>query len=159
MIAGLAISDWMAALEQGLDEVAGGALGCTTIAGGRHETPAPGMAGAYLSLVGSNGGVQLGVASSPGGCQALARALLGMEPGAGALPPEEVADAVCEIVNILAGAVKARVREQAPSLQMGLPTFFHGPVQPTEKLAVSVSDVKIGGVAAALLLLHPRHRV
>jgi hypothetical protein len=156
MIAGLEVSDWMGALEHGLDEVASGVFGCSITTKGRRENPPPGTAGAYLSLVGPSGGVQIGLASSPDGCQMLSRAMLSLEPGAGPLGAEEVADAVSEIVNILAGAVKARVRDRLPTLQLGLPTFFHGPAQPTEKLGVAVAEVQIGEVIAALLLLYPR---
>ena len=156
MIAGLPAADWMGVLEQAMEEVAGGAFGCTVVRRGRHGKPEAGMAGAYLGLVGAGGGIQIGVASTPDGCQALSKALLGMEADAPPLGPEEVADAVSEIVNILAGAVKARVRDRVPTMQMGLPTFFLGPLQPTEKLAASVADVEVGGVATSLLLVHPR---
>jgi hypothetical protein len=66
-----------------------------------------------------------------------------------------MADALCEIVNIVAGAFKGRVRDRA-ALQMGLPVFFHGAVQATDHVATSVACVRAGGVPAALVLVHPR---
>lgn len=158
MIAGLEIADWMEAIEKALDEVAVGVFGCSIALKGRLENPPPGAAGAYMNLVGPNGGVQIGLVSSPDGCQALSRAMLSMEPSAGPLSAEEVADAVCEIVNILAGAVKARVRDRVASLQLGLPTFFHGPAQRTDRLGVAAAGVKIGEVDAALLMLYQRRK-
>jgi len=106
--------------------------------------------------VGPTGAVQIGLASSPEGCQALAKGLMGMGAEEPALPDNEMADAVCEIINIVAGAFKARVRDRATPLQMGLPVFIQGAVQPTERIAVQVAEVKFGEVAAVLLLVHPR---
>jgi CheY-specific phosphatase CheX len=67
-----------------------------------------------------------------------------------------MADAVCEIINIVAGGFKARVRDRASPLQMGLPVFIQGAVQSTDRVAVRVADVKFGDLSAVLLLVHPR---
>ncbi len=147
---------WLADLEGAFEEVSSSALGFPGMAvTGRHERP-PQLHGAYLGLVGPTGAVQIGLASSPEGCQALAKGLMGMGPEEAALPDNEMADAVCEIVNIVAGAFKARVRDRANPLQMGLPVFIQGAVQPTERIAVRVAEVKFGEVPAVLLLVHPR---
>jgi CheY-specific phosphatase CheX len=147
---------WMVDLEVSFDEMARTALGFGEFAvTGRHEAP-PSLHGAYLGLVGPTGAIQIGVASDEAGCQALARGLMGMTPADAALPEAEVADAVCEIINIVAGAFKGRVRDRANPLQLGLPVFIHGKVQSTEHLAVQVTEVKFGSVPAALLLVHPR---
>jgi CheY-specific phosphatase CheX len=148
---------WLGQLEAAFGDVVGAALGL-----GRVEVTARGEAapaswqGAYLGLVGPAGGVQIGVASDADGCQALAKGLLGMESGGEELPVAEMADALCEVVNIVAGAFKGRVRESGAPLQMGLPIFFHGAVQETEHTALSVAEVRAGGVPAALVLVHPR---
>ncbi|MCM2334974.1 MAG: chemotaxis protein CheX [Anaeromyxobacteraceae bacterium] len=147
---------WLADLEGAFEEVATTALGYPGMTvTGRHEQP-PALHGAYLGLVGAAGAVQIGLASTPEGCQALAKGLMGMGTEEPALPDEEMADAVCEIINIAAGAFKARVRDRCNPLQMGLPVFIHGAVQSTERVAVRVADVRFGGLPAVLLLVHPR---
>ena len=147
---------WLADLEGAFEEVATTALGYPGMAVlGRHERP-PALHGAYLGLVGSAGAVQIGLASSPEGCQALAKGLMGMGPDEPALPDNEMADAVCEIINIAAGGFKARVRDRCNPLQMGLPVFIQGAVQATDRVAVRVADVKFGDLEAVLLLVHPR---
>lgn len=147
---------WLADLEGACLEVASTALGCAGMTvTSRHGAP-PSLHGAYLGLIGPSGAVQIGLASSPEGCQALARGLMGLGPEEGALPDHEMADAVCEIINILAGAFKARVRDRATPLQMGLPVFIQGAIQATDRVAVRVAEVTIGATAAALLLIHPR---
>jgi hypothetical protein len=147
---------WLADLEGAFEEVATTALGCAGMTvTGRHGAP-PSLHGAYLGLIGPSGAVQIGLASSQQGCQALARGLMGMGPDEAALPDGEVADAVCEIINIVAGAFKARVRDRATPLQMGLPVFIQGAIQSTERVAVRVAEVTFGSIPAALLLVHPR---
>ena len=156
----LAPSDWLQALEAELDGLAQGTLGMPAVAVTRRsEAPPAAMEGAYLGLVSGEGAYQVGLAATSEGCQALARGLLAVEPSADPLPAADVADAVCEIVNMLAGGVQRRVRERSGlQVGLGLPTFFHGPVQPTERLGVAVAEVRVGGLSAALLVLHPRAR-
>ena len=147
---------WLADLEGSVEEIATTALGLPGMTiGRRHEAP-PQLDGAYLGLVGPTGAVQIGLASSAEGCQALAKGLMGMGPDDAPLPEGEMADAVCEIINIVAGAFKARVRDRASALQMGLPVFIQGAVQATDRVAVRVAEVRLGAVAAAVLLIHPR---
>jgi len=148
-------ADWLQALEAAYAELAPGTLGFDLPrAGLPMESPPTSGAGAYLPLLGPSGSVQVALVSSEEGCAAVARGLLALQPEE-ALSPAEVADAVCEVVNILAGAVKARLRDRA-ALQMGLPTFFHGCVQPTERLGVDALEVRAGDLVTALVVVHPR---
>jgi Chemotaxis phosphatase CheX len=152
-----ALRAWLGDLEDAFGEIATAALGMGAVevtARGR-ETPAS-WQGAYLGLVGPAGGFQIGLASDEAGCQSLAKGLLGIEPQGDPLPVAEMADALCEIVNIVAGAFKGRVRSRDASLQIGLPIFFHGAVQQTERTALSVAEIRAGGVPAAVVLVHPR---
>ncbi len=149
---------WVVDLEAAFADVAQAALGLpafeVTARGGEVD---PRWRGAYLGLVGPSGAVQIGIAADEPGCQALAKGLLGMGAGDPALAADEMADALCEVVNIVAGGFKGRLRDRA-ALQIGLPTFFNGGVQPTEHTAVAVVEVRAGVVPAALLLVHPRAR-
>jgi hypothetical protein len=148
-------ASWLGDLEVAFGEIAEAALGLSAIEVTERGDQAPvAWQGAYLGLIGPAGGLQIGVASDAAGCQRLAKGLLGIDGGE-ALPDGEMADALCEIVNIVAGAFKGRVRDRA-ALQMGLPVFFHGAVQATDHVATSVACVRAGGVPAALVLVHPR---
>jgi CheY-specific phosphatase CheX len=58
--------------------------------------------------------------------QALGRSLLGNEDNV-SLPKEELADALGEILNMIAGVVKRKVnRDGATNVQIGLPMFLSG---------------------------------
>jgi hypothetical protein len=148
---------WIGDLEAAFADTAQGALGLDAVEVTDHPAAvAPRWQGAYLGLVGPVGAIQIGIAAEEETCQSLAKRLLGMDPGEAALPPADMADALCELVNILAGAFKGKVRDRASPLQMGLPVFFNGGVQPTDRTAVSIAGIRAGGRAAALLLVHPR---
>jgi CheY-specific phosphatase CheX len=146
-------------LEAAFAEVAAGALGLgQVVAQGRQEQPSQELQGAYLPLGNGQIALQIGIASNEQGCQALSRGLLGMGADAPPLDAAEMADAFCEITNIVAGVFKSRIRERAGSLAMGVPVFFHGAAQSTEHTAVDVTMVRAGASTAALLLVYPRRR-
>jgi Chemotaxis phosphatase CheX len=151
-------ADWLDDLTAEFGALASGTLGLDGLEVlARRDAPPPGIEGAYLALVGPSGAYQIGVAAEARGCDALARGLLACGP-AEPLAQGDVADAVCEIVNILAGGVKRRVAERSgEQLGLGLPTFFHGAAEPSSRLGVTAAEVRVGDVAAALLVLHPRH--
>ncbi len=79
--------------------------------------------GAYISVVGTEQSVELGVVCTPESQQALAQRFLGAEA---ALEPDEVADAMREIANIVAGGLKTVMIQHDPSLLLGLPLFIDG---------------------------------
>lgn len=144
-------------LEAAFQEVAQTALGLPDFAPrGQLGEPYPDYQGAYVGLVGAQGAIQIGIASTELGCQALAKGLMGMAETDPPLEASEMADAVCEIVNIVAGAFKGKVRERAGQLTMGLPVFFRGPAQPTGHTAVKVVRFSSGSVAAGVLMVYPR---
>ena len=65
----------------------------------------------------------------------------------------DIADAVGELVNIVAGGVKQRMQDAAGGLRLGLPVFIHGYVQPTQQLEVSLASARIGEVDTHLMAL------
>ncbi|HEX7622665.1 MAG TPA: chemotaxis protein CheX [Anaeromyxobacteraceae bacterium] len=153
-------AEWLSALEAELIILAKDALALPPVrVTTRGGPPPPTMEGAYLGFISSEGAYQIGLAATPEGCQAFARGLLSSTPSDPPLPQADVADAVCEIVNMLAGGVQRRIRKLSGlQVGLGLPTFFHGAVQPTERLGVSVAEIQVGELSAALLVLHPRTR-
>ncbi len=147
---------WLGDLEASVDEIARTALGMEgSTVRARTDVPRP-LDVAFIGLVGPGGGIQIGLGADPAGCETFARGLLGMPAGGEPLPGPEIADAMCEIINIVAGAFKGRVRDRASPLQMGLPVFIHGSVQATDHTAVRVAEVTIGAVEAVVVLVHPR---
>jgi hypothetical protein len=156
---GTAVSDWVAAMADASTELAL-SLGMDAVELlGWHDVPPTGMAGAYIPLLAEDQTLQLALLATPAGCADLSRLLLGMEP-AEEVSDADIADAVGELVNIVAGGVKQRMQGSA-SLRLGLPVFIHGYVQPTQQLEVSLASVRIGQVDSHLMALRaalPSHR-
>jgi hypothetical protein len=158
--AGAAVSDWVAAMADASSELAQ-SLGIDRVEVlGWHNVPPTGMAGAYIPLLAEDQTLQLALLASPAGCADLSRLLLGMEPDE-EVSDADVADAVGELVNIVAGGVKQRMQDVAGGLRLGLPVFIHGYVQPTQQLEISLASARIGDVEAHLMALRstlPSHR-
>ena len=156
------LSDWVAAMADASTELALslGIDGVELL--GWHDVPPTGMAGAYIPLLAEDQTLQLALLASPAGCAGLSRLLLGMEPDED-VSDADIADAVGELVNIVAGGVKQRMQGPGKtgtgkigtggSLRLGLPVFIHGYVQPTQQLEISLASARIGAVEAHLMAL------
>lgn len=117
------------------------------------ESPGYGTGhGAYLSLNTPEEPIQVGLLATPEDCQVLGKALLGMEPGDEDLADGDVSDAMCEIINMIAGGMKRRVVEELP-ITLGLPIFVSGHPLPNQHQEVSSRALTIGDVAVNLILL------
>jgi hypothetical protein len=155
-VAGSAVSDWVAAMADASTELALslGIDGVELL--GWHDVPPTGMAGAYIPLLAEDQTLQLALVATPAGCAALSRLLLGMGADED-VSDADIADAVGELVNIVAGGVKQRMQDPDRSagggLRLGLPVFIHGYVQPTQQLEVSLAAVRFGDVEACLMAL------
>lgn len=108
--------------------------------------------GAYLGLVTQEEPIQVGLLVNPAGCQVLAKALLGMEPGDEDLPLSDVSDAMCEVINIVAGGLKRRVSGRIP-VTLGLPIFVSGHPLPNAQQNVVAHALVIGDVSVQLILV------
>jgi hypothetical protein len=108
--------------------------------------------GAYLGLVAQEEPIQVGILVDSAGCQLLAKALLGMEPADEDLPAPDVSDAMCEVINIIAGGLKRRVSGKM-QVTLGLPIFVSGHPLPNQHQTVVARQLKLGEVSASVLLL------
>lgn len=147
------LAQWRTAVEVAAKEIATYAL---SLPGAVVQDPvgverAATMIGAHIPLVGGGQGFDLGLVSSPEGCQALARAILSSPPTA-VLRDAEVADAVGEILNMLAGSIKRRIAGHRTDLELGLPIFVHGYLQPTDRMQVAALPTRFGTIDTIVLV-------
>lgn len=103
--------------------------------------------GAVIPLISDHSNVELVFISSTSGCAVLARALVGMDPEED-ISPEDVADAMCELANIVAGVVKRQLHATEPGLTLGLPVAFEGRLMCVDgyaaaRVSVGVTDVEV----------------
>jgi hypothetical protein len=151
------VTAWVVAMAEASTELAL-SLGIDAVEVlGWHDVPPTGMAGAYIPLLAEDQTLQLALLASPAGCADLSRLLLGMGADDD-VSAADIADAVGELVNIVAGGVKQRMQDPdgigtGGGLRLGLPVFIHGYVQPTQQLEVSLAAVRIGDVDAHLMVL------
>ena len=151
------LSDWIGAAELAVKEVATAALSCAQVERATVDGhPSPSLFGAYVPLVAAGCMVQIGVVAEWQACQALARALFGMEADQELDGDSDVSDALGEIANMVAGLVKMRMNERTPGLNSGLPLCVAGHVEPgagVEQASVALlfDDVR----ASVRVLLSP----
>jgi len=157
----LTLGHWRSAIQAAAKEVATYAL---SYASAVVKDPvgleaATAMIGAHIPLVGSGSGsgqaFDLALVASADDCQALSRAILCIGPGP-ALRDAEVADAVGEIVNMLAGAMKRGLSGLGADLALGLPIFIHGYLQPTDRLSVIAFPTRFGKIDTIVLVAGQR---
>lgn len=114
--------------------------------------------GAYLALAAQDEPIQVGLLVDAAGCQILSKALLGMAPADANLPDADVSDAMCEIINIVAGGLKHRVSTEL-RLVLGLPLFVAGPLLPSREQQLVTRTLKLSEVTVEVLLLTQRDDV
>jgi len=152
----IAFGTWIAALISSAGELASEALHVAQeLDGPTADTLPRGQAGAYVALVGDEENLQFGVVAQPAVCDAVARALLMLEPDE-ELSGDDMADALSEVANIVGGGVKRRLATRDRSLKLGLPVFITGDVRPSAQYQTAAVPVTMGGLAVHLLIL--RHR-
>jgi len=152
----ITIKSWLDAAIQGIEETATCALGYdgVKIIKTSNEFPLD-MAGAFISLMGSQVSMQLGITATNETCNLLAKALFGMESDDEELPQADVADAVGEIANIMIGVVKGLMSEKESNMQIGLPIFFEGNITLTEKQEVAVAEVQLDSLNTHIVVIAP----
>lgn len=141
---------WWSAFEDSARELAGVALGATEFEIRFSDEVPTGYLGGYLSIAGTNTAYLVGILSDERGCADLCRALLGMDTGA-ELAHTDVSDAVCEMVNILAGGAKRRLPHDE-SLKLGLPTFAERTIEPDGPFDAASFSARFGVVPAVIVV-------
>ena len=148
------VDDWLDAAVTSAEELATVALGFdgAELIGKRDDFPTE-LRSAIIALVSDTISVQLGIASTKEGCQHLARALLAMEPDEDDLPEDDVADAVGEVANIVAGQVKSMMGSADSPIKLGLPLFISGRFDHPDNVETALADIRVGSVPVTLIVL------
>jgi len=128
--------------------------GATVVGSPQGELPV-GLYGSYLTLIGDEGAVQIGFMASLESCLEISKTLLGMGPE-DELPESDMADAIAEVINIVAGSVKTRMISYDAGIKLGLPTFIQGRIMATPNQEKMVSAMKFGSIDTWILVLRPK---
>lgn len=144
---------WLEALAEATAELSTTSLeleGCTII--GPRQSDGD-LVGCYIVLVGDKCSVQIAVAASPETCRTIAGRLFEMDAvEAQEISEGDVADAIGEVVNIVAGGVKSRMAPYYASLQLGLPFVIEGVIESTKRLRTEYLEADLGGGIQVVLV-------
>lgn len=142
------IEEWLKTFRGAADEMARTSLRFDPAAAATKDTE-EGEPGAYIAVLSSNNAIHLGLSARPDQCRALARALLGLRRDE-AIAESDVVDGVSEVMNILAGKVKASMAGRDGDLQLGLPMFVQNPIKASAGSEATSVEVKLGAVECTL---------
>ncbi len=155
MNSSLSMQDWINAMADATGELATSTLGFEGCSIRETGSVYPdGMAGSLLSLTNTQDSIQVGILSTPEGCRNLAKSMLGMGPEED-LTDGDMADAVSEAINIVAGGVKRRLSGDSP-LQLGLPLFINGRIEPGDRQEPMFAKAMVGPIEICLVVLREK---
>jgi hypothetical protein len=147
------VQDWLKAAIDTAVELGTGVLGYENSAElPPASTTVPSGLGSYVPLLGPGFSMHIGLVANEQGCADLARALLGLAADEPATQ-DDVIDAVGEIANLLGGGVKKRLIDREPKLQMGLPLFINGKIQPGANTETAIGAVSMGELQVEVLVI------
>lgn len=115
-----------------------------------------GVIACFVALVGENMSMHLGIAATEQHGKVLAQLFQGEELP---LSVDDVADALGEMVNIVAGGVKKRTVAEHSNLRLGLPLVIRGELRATGGEQISHVRARVGGAQIWLVTLRGREAV
>ncbi len=147
------VDRWVEAANAAAVDIAAQAFGWdTTIRAAGAAVPFRAPLGAYVPLSSSDSVVQLGIVAELDDCELMSRALLGLGPDDLFGAESDVADAIGEVANMLAGATKTRLSEIVHDIVLGLPLCVKGTIE-THAVEQVSTELLFGPVRASLMLL------
>jgi hypothetical protein len=148
-------SDWLGAMVESTRELAAELLSCDV--GDAANDVKTQLEGACIAIVGNDATVEMAIFSDESGCDELTRRFLAMEAHEPGPSPEVTRDALGEIVNILAGAVKTRMLMADAELRLGLPLCVRAPFGPVGECDHAEIGLRVGGALVQLNIWQRAH--
>lgn len=149
----LDLTGWMNDASAAAQTIAASALGIRGMAW-QHlpQAEVPGnLCGVYIPLLTEHYALHLGLLGQHAACSRLAKALLGMAGDEELGDDSELFDAVGEIVNMMAGELKARVADNT-KLSLGMPLALAGKVFPSAGASSTQGVLRLDGEHMWLVL-------
>ena len=146
---------WLEAAHASLASVGATALGLEV--GEANAVDDPTLAGyiAFIPVNTAGSAIQIGIVVDEPACRELSRALLQLDdPAEVALA--DMADALGEITNMIAGVAKATLAPVTGLITLGLPVVVHGEVAANRHLALDGLKVRVGAADVTLIIRHAR---
>lgn len=148
----LGLGDWVAAASEALIESAEVLLGMDTkLASSTTMYPTTGSDrwGVLLPFFAQTYSLHLGLMSTSAGCKGLTDAMLGPDDWS----DEDIADAVGEIVNVMAGLMRGVLIERDDTIDFGFPIVMQGHLVGGRSSESSVMVASIGDIECDLVVM------
>lgn len=151
------IQKWLDAMKTSLNELLRTTLNMqgAEIASRQYDLPWRNTMGAYVPLVGKDFSLHIGLVSTSDGCHAIARSLLN-RPAHELITEEDMADAIREVANIIAGMSKKIMEGDVSASTIGLPLFINGHIQLTKEQQAGSEMIRIGDIICYLMVVRQR---
>lgn len=155
----VSLDDWFRAATDTMAEVAEGPLDCEMSLLDRKEGHSTPSLCASIPLVSSTDSIQIGLVASSEVCDALTRILMCMDEDEELEGDSDVADAMGEIVNIVAGAMKSHLEGRVEGLELGLPLVARDVIDNVPPTRRTSAAIRLGSHEATLFVWKkPRSR-
>lgn len=142
---GATLQDWLApvvAASEGVLDILGMGYSPFRILEEKRDR-SEGSVGGLIALTSELGALHVGFFTQRAGSEYLASTMLELE--ASELEPDLVSDSLCELVNMVGGALKTEVEATQQGLRLGLPVYVHGTVWPSEDSHAFRLSVEVDG--------------
>jgi two-component system chemotaxis response regulator CheY len=149
------LKDWLDAVVLATKQVSSNPLGFASeaeVVAYTTDIPSDQM-GSYLPFEGGDDLLWLCMFSDARGAQSLSRALFALGPDEEDLPPDEVGDAIGEILNIVAGLVKSQMEPRGVRCKIGLPQYMESSKEVMARAHRSSSEIRLGPVSGHLSIV------
>ena len=111
---------------------------------------------AYVPLSSSDSHIQLGIVAELSDCERMSRTLLCLSNEEPVASDGDVADAIGEIANMVAGATKTMMNPRIPDIVLGLPLCVRGRIE-TQAVEQVATELLVGSMRVRIVLLRSPH--
>jgi Chemotaxis phosphatase CheX len=143
---------WMDRILEAVDEVAGTTFDSVANDVERSNRLPVNREGSLLPVQKGSESLHLGVLSDKQGCIALTRGLLQMDADE-EIGDEDIADAVGEIVNIVAGVMQRALDGDGEGVTLGYPVYVRGEIIAPHKSETLCATLNFGPARADIIIV------
>lgn len=149
----LPLSQWLDSAVQAAGEVATSLLGCSTLRLEPGNEARLCEVGSFVPMHLGEATVHLGIVADARACRRLAGQLLGMD--ADDIDEDDLADAVNEVTNVVAGTTLRLTARKGTGSDLGLPSFHRGRSPVSEPgLQSAFAQAYFDDIPACLVVYH-----
>ena len=146
------IDQWAGAATAATIDIAIQVLGLDAAIQLEQAVPFAAPFAAYVPLSSSDSHIQLGIVAELIDCERISRTLLCLSDEEPFASEGDVADAIGELANVIAGATKTMMNPTVPDIVLGLPLCVKGRIE-TQGVEQAATELLVGSMRVRIVLL------